>query len=290
MKKKEASQSAAIIAAHRAFESAKPPDKRICYDPYAEKLIGPGYTVVGKMDLPQQTALDLFCQAVPGFHEFFLARTRYIDDYLQEHLDQGLVQLVILGAGYDSRAYRFDVLKSRQVFEVDHAATLAVKKERVLEVFGELPDNVTYVPVDFQSQDLESCLVENGYDGARQTLFIWEGVTMYIDAFAVDKTLGMISLNTSRGSAVIFDYTLPEVIEGTEQSTEAKYWHLKAATSDEPLLFGIADKELENFLEKRGFTNVTQVSHTDFKAAYFKGQDRSSTPILSLAHARVNCE
>ena len=56
MKKKEASQSAAIIAAHRAFESAKPPDKRICYDPYAEKLIGPGYTVVGKMDLPQQTA------------------------------------------------------------------------------------------------------------------------------------------------------------------------------------------------------------------------------------------
>lgn len=103
MKENEASHSAAIIAAHRAFDSARPSAERICYDPYAEQLIGRGFTVVGKFDLPGETALELFNAVVPGFHEFFLARTRYIDDHLETGIKNGLEQLVILGAGLRHR-------------------------------------------------------------------------------------------------------------------------------------------------------------------------------------------
>ncbi len=101
MESQEASNSAAIIAAHRAFDSAKPPYERICYDPYAKQFAGPGFTVIGEVDMPEDQALELFNAIVPGFHEFFLARTRYIDDVLEKCLVNGIEQLVILGAGYD---------------------------------------------------------------------------------------------------------------------------------------------------------------------------------------------
>ena len=94
-----ASRSAAIIAAHRAMESAKPSDERICYDPYAEKLIPPNVTVIGETALPKEQALNLFKNFGPGFHEYFIARTRYIDDYLTSCIGKELQQLVILGAG-----------------------------------------------------------------------------------------------------------------------------------------------------------------------------------------------
>lgn len=149
MKKQEASNSTAIIVAHRAVDSAKPTAERICYDPYAEQFAGPGFTVIGEVDVPRETALDLFNDLVPGFHDFFIARTRYMDDVLERSLANGLQQLVILGAGYDSRAYRFKALKQRvRVFEVDHPATQEVKKTRVKDAFGELPGHVIYCTCD----------------------------------------------------------------------------------------------------------------------------------------------
>ena len=84
-----------------------------------------------------------------------VARERYIDDYLQSCIDDGLEQLVILGAGYDSRAYRFEKLKRVKVFEVDHPATQRVKVARLKEALGELPENVVFVPIDFTKETLE---------------------------------------------------------------------------------------------------------------------------------------
>jgi methyltransferase (TIGR00027 family) len=146
------------------------------------------------MDIPAETALELFNAVVPGFHEFFLARTRYIDDYLKAALEKGLEQLVILGVGYDSRAYRFEELKQQtRVFEVDPPATQQVKKERVQGLFKTLPGHVVYIPVDFQKETLTDSLIANGYDQGLKTLFLWEGVTMYIDAGPADAVLSFIA-------------------------------------------------------------------------------------------------
>lgn len=290
MKNQEPSRSAGIIAAHRAIESSRDDNQRICYDPFARDFLPLGYTVVGPYDIPEQEALARFKSIVPGFHEFFIARTRYIDDHLQRCIDDGLEQLVILGAGYDSRAYRFDALVRKiKVFEVDHPATQAVKKTKVLGRFKTLPAHVCYIPVDFSKEDFKSSLFASGYDRQLKTLFIWEGVTMYIDSDTVEQTLNFIANNVGDGSSLIFDYTYPEVIAGTSERKEAKEWLRITQGSDEPLVFGISQDNIEKFLIDRGFANVVSVSSEYFKTSYFTGvnQDRESTPVLSIASAKI---
>ena len=290
MKSQEPSRSAGIIAAHRAIESSRDESQRICYDPFARNFLPAGFTVIGPHDISEQEALALFKAIVPGFHEFFIARTRYIDDHLQACIDKGLEQLVILGAGYDSRAYRFDALVHQiKVFEVDHPATQEAKKTKVLERLKALPAHVSYIPVDFIKEDFQTGLFANGYDRQLKTLFIWEGVTMYVDSDTVEKTLDFIANNVGNGSSLIFDYTYPEVLAGTFERKEAKEWLRITQNSDEPLVFGISQDNIESFLATRGFSNVVSVSSEYFNAAYFTGvnQDRESTPVLSIAQAQI---
>jgi methyltransferase (TIGR00027 family) len=290
METMKASRSAGIIAAHRAIESSKKSEERICYDPFAGRFLPPGFTVIGESDIPEETALNLFKNLVPGFHEFFIARTRYIDDYLTKFINNGLEQLVILGAGFDSRAYRFDELKNNvKIFEVDHPATQSVKKEKLKEIFQMLPDHVTYVPVDFQKENLQSCLSENGYDRHLTTVFIWEGVTMYIDLEAIEETLLFVSQNTGKGSAVIFDYTYHEVVSGGYDRKEAREWLKITEKSAEPLLFGIRKSQTEKFLYERKFCNICNITSEYFNNTYFVGANagRESTPILAIAHAEI---
>ncbi len=284
MKKADASQSAAIIAAHRAIESKKPLGQRICFDPVAEKLIPPNTSVIGETDMPKETALLLFKQFVPGFHEYFIARTRYIDDYLAAFIKGGLQQLVILGAGYDSRAYRFDALKKIPVFEVDHPATQSVKKERLQRLFNPLPGHVRFVPVDLHTDDLGKGLFEKGYDKDLTCLFILEGVTMYLRREAVDQILAFIHDSSGPGSGVIFDFTSVEVVQGKALRPEAIAWRQKAMDLGEPLLFGIDFNALKGFLEKRGFSKIGMVTHADFKTAYFNHVEENATTILAIAH------
>lgn len=290
MKSQTASRSAGIIAAHRAIESSKSSNERVCYDPFARSFLPPKFTVIGETDFPENVALDLFKEIVPGFHEFFIARTRFIDDYLKGCIDKGIEQLVILGAGYDSRAYRFEGLKNRvKVFEVDHPATQTVKKERLKDTFHELPRYVTYVPVDFQKETLNEILPKKGYRSELKTLFIWEGVSMYVNSNAVSETLSFIS-ESSGEKSVVFDYTHPDVLDGSNRRKEAVEWLKITEKSDEPLLFGIGDDDVEQFLLDKGFSDIETITSDFFKENYFTGVNdgREATPILSIVHAQVN--
>lgn len=290
MEKSQPSRSAAIIAAHRAFESDRPAEERICYDPFARKFLPPGFTVIGPHNIPEAEGLKLFQQVVPGFHEFFLARTRYMDDTLRDCLDSGLEQLVILGAGYDSRAYRFEALKTDvRIFEVDHPATQSVKKEKLREIFKAQPGHVTFVPADFRADCLDACLVSAGYNTGLKTLFIWEGVTMYLEEERVIDTLSFMAKNSGKDSCVVFDFTHPEVLDGTCGRTEAAEWLKITQKSEEPLRFGIARDRIPRFLESLGFMDVETVSGEYFNTHYFTGPNRGreSTPILAVARART---
>ena len=109
----------------------------------------------------------------PGVIGFLTVRCRYIDDLLQECISSGIQQLVILGAGLDSRPYRFEALKGPvRTFEVDSPATQSAKLERLKSIFGTVPAQVTYVPIDFNSETLEK-LFDYGFDTHLKTFFIW---------------------------------------------------------------------------------------------------------------------
>src|SRR5207342_964916 len=131
----------------------------------------------------------LFERGLPGALGYFNARTRYFDDVLLEEARVGLEQLVILGAGFDSRSIRFsDALRTARVFEVDMPEVLALRTERF---FGsqQTTASATAVSIDFERDDLGETLREQGYVAAARTLFLWEGVTYYLPELAVKAVL-----------------------------------------------------------------------------------------------------
>ncbi len=217
-----------------------------------------------------------------------IARTRYFDDYLKRCIDDGIGQLAILGAGFDSRAYRFEALKEKvTVFEVDHPATQEEKKRRLKAHLGALPNHVVHVPVRFDREDLGEKLYENGYKNGVKTLFIWEGVTYYLPAEAVDDTLAFVANNSGKGSSIIFDYFPPSVAEGTSPLTEARNARELVRKYNEKLRFGIAEEDIEHFLETRGFHHVVNVNGHFCDRSYFTGanSNRKTSRMFLFVHA-----
>jgi methyltransferase (TIGR00027 family) len=137
------------------------------------------------------------------------ARTHHIDALLVDALSQGATQVVNLGAGFDSRAYRFrDRFPRVRFFELDLPATIAAKRERVVKIFGAVPDRVILVATDFNTRPLDAVLRDAGYDRTQRTFFIWEGVTMYLPEAANQSTLRFIRSGSGSGSSVVYDYVL----------------------------------------------------------------------------------
>jgi methyltransferase (TIGR00027 family) len=263
MKEKQSSITASGIAIVRAVESEKPEGVRICYDPYAVKFLNPLFYFINT---------GYAERSGPGVQGFLVARARFMDDILQDCLDQSLQQLVILGAGYDSRAYRFEQLTQEvRVFEVDHPTTQRVKINKVRKVFGKLTAHVSYVNIDFNTQTLEQRLPEYGYDERLNTLFIWEGVVMYLTQQAVDDTLSFICHHSPPSSQVIFDYIYTALLEGTVRHGEVSRMRRVRRFSGEGLTFAIPEGTVQEFLEKRGFTHVVDISSQDLHDRYFTG-------------------
>jgi methyltransferase (TIGR00027 family) len=276
----------------RAREMRKPAAERICHDPYAEHFLGPFFQTLRRYPLAGRFYSWIRELACPGLRGGILARTRYIDERLAAALAEGVEQLVILGAGYDSRAYRSVGPEDRvAVFEVDHPATQQAKIARVREVLRGIPDHVTFVPVDFCRDDLGRCLCAAGYQRDKKTLFIWEGVVYYLTADAVDASLSFVTGNSGPGSSIIFDYFPRSVIDGSCRTREARGLVRLVKRWGEPLLFGIEDREIAGFLSARGFPEFEVVSAAACKEAWFHGCNRSIRvpEFFRFVHARHFC-
>jgi methyltransferase (TIGR00027 family) len=268
MKEKQSSLTAAGIAVARAVESDKAQGVRICYDPYAVKFLNPWFYRFMRLFID----IGYAERTGAGVQGFLVARCRYIDDLVQLSLEEGLEQLVILGAGYDSRAYRFDGLKNGvKVFEVDHPATQRDKIKKVKAVFGELPSYVTYVGVDFNRDTLEERLKACGYDERKKTLFVWEGVVMYLSPEAVNLTLDFILQHSGAGSQVVFDYIYTALMDGSVKHGEVSRMRRVHRFSGEGLTFSIPEGKASDYLKERGFKNVKDVPSIALHDRYFIG-------------------
>jgi methyltransferase (TIGR00027 family) len=132
-------------------------------------------------------------------------RTTAIDVAVREAIAEGATQLVILGAGYDGRAWRLSELAGVKVFEVDHPATQRDKRARVTELPPAV-GNVTFVPVNFERDALGDALERAGHDRASPTCWIWEGVVMYLTHDAMRATLAAVAQRSAPGSTLIINY------------------------------------------------------------------------------------
>nr|WP_319373041.1 class I SAM-dependent methyltransferase [uncultured Methanobacterium sp.] len=272
------------IAMLRAYESSKPEDERICYDPYAIHFINPKILEYAAKHRNEANT------TVENNSGSIVARVRYFDDFVKKLIVNGLEQLVIFGAGYDTRAYRIEELKEKvKVFEVDHPGTQSFKMEKIKEIFDSIPEHVVFVPVDFEKETFSEKLFSKGYNPSLKTLFIMEGLLMYIPPKSVAETLSFIAENSGKGSAVIFDYFPESVVDGTDKLKIAQDIRNFAIQQGEPLQFGIKDGEFEEFLSTFGFSNIQNVTSVDYKKLYFHGknENRNVCELLYFAHATI---
>ena len=264
------SRTSIYVAAGRAI-GAREPDPSVRNPDYlAEKLLGDPAAL--NVDHPAVRALGLdYDKAmtdpeVIGIVRAMMVRTRFIDEALERAVAGGARQVAILGAGFDSHAYRCrDLLAGIKVFEIDRPVTQALKRQRVNDVLGGPPDNLTYVPIDFQHEDLRERLTRHGYDTTQRTFFILEGVTMYVPEEAVRATFGFVAAHPP-GSSVVFDFVSRPMVDFLASgnldtipvAARPGFQRFLNLIKDEPWLFGVpVDGEREFFagtgLELREF-------------------------------------
>lgn len=203
------------------------------------------------------------------------ARTKHIDNILQQAAADGIGQVVNLGAGYDTRAYRYrKAMPNVKFYEIDLPEMVAEKKRRLDKVLRYTPRYVGFVPVDFNKQSIPNELRKAGYDPGVKTLFIWEGVTMYISGQAVDSTLKFIATQSAPESSVVYDYMPLAIIQGdfTEHADMRglAFW---VRYRGEPFTFGIPEGEGAAYVEARGLEVLSDIGAEDMGARYLTRSD-----------------
>jgi methyltransferase (TIGR00027 family) len=290
MRSGKASWTAEITAVFRATESIRPIQERLLHDSYAANFLRPSLRLILRNRLLTKFALWFAIERrFPGATDTIVSRIRFVDDCLINSINDGIEQLVVLGAGYDSRAYRFNELKNKHVFEVDHPNTQKLKKRKISQIFGYLPSHVVFVPVDFEKDKLISKLFEAGYSRNLKTLFIWEGVCEYLTPNAVNELLFVVSGNSCEGSSIVFDYLFQSMIDRSSGSMLAEKMLNFQAKKGEPFIFGLPEKNPEHFIMVKGFSMVKNVTAAKIKRMYFMWNVESSEIAPFLGAHTCNC-
>lgn len=265
-------------AATKMVELYIPENQRLFEDPYLVKLLPWGWRLVFRLAfLPglRQAVLALRERRMPGSLGSILCRTRYIDDVLKESLEAGLDQVVILGAGFDTRPYRIPGIEGVRVFEVDLPGTRALKLRRLAKVLGSVPPHVTLIGMDFDREDLAEKLAAAGFQQGLRNLFIWEGVTQYLTPDAVAGTLKFVARYSGPGSTIVFTYIPRGLIDGTDRPEWMDSLLKFAKMAGSPIIFGLDPDDLGKTLAEYGLALVSDVGAGDYQERYLKPLDRT---------------
>jgi methyltransferase (TIGR00027 family) len=281
------SQTAESVCALRAA-AARHPDPKIRNPDYlAERFVDEGFWRASPFrDDPARARHN------PNYF-YVNARTHHMDALLVEALAQGATQVVNLGAGFDSRAYRFrDRFPRARFFELDLPAMIAAKRERVAKIFGAVPDRVVLVATDFTTRPLDRVLGDAGYDRGQRTFFIWEGVTMYLPEAANLGTLRFIRSGSAPGSAVVYDYVLDAALRpGGGGIFGARTTAAYVASVGEPFVTGWSQSQAAAIATREGLVVLSDLGPTELTARYLTGADGQPDGMMGefqrIIHVRV---
>lgn len=214
-----------------------------------------------------------------GLVDHLALRTRAIDSTLLAAIEHGIDQVVILGAGLDTRAHRLEVLHDAHVFEIDHPNSQRQKRAHAATV-PVLAAALTYVPVDFSRDSLGSALAKHGHDGSRPTFWIWEGVVPYLDASAVTETLRTLHEHSARYSELALTY-VPSTLGALKYAGPAIALGMRAI--GEPLRFVVNRDEMARLLTQTAFHLVSDTDTRDWRDQH----GTRSTVGLDVAYERL---
>lgn len=279
-----ASRTAEFIAMYRAFETCEPRRPPLFRDPYAVGFLSRRLALLVRASrVPVvRTWLERYADhRSPGSRTSAIARTAYIDDAVRAAVAGRIDQLVILGAGFDCRAHRMPELAGMPIYEVDRGDTQAVKRARVPDHPG-----VRYVAVDFLHDDVGSSLAAAGWDPARPSLFVWEGVTGYLTEVAVVKMLDWIG-TTAPGSRVVFTYLHAGLLDGTTPFPGGERVIDNVRRLGEPWRFGLRPEAVAGFVAASGLALRDNLGADEYRRRYLGDAVAPGYGFYRLALAEV---
>jgi methyltransferase (TIGR00027 family) len=248
-------------AAHQLLD-----DPIVFRDPLALRILGPAESAAIRAE-PRRFEGTLYAAYLRAF---LAVRSRVAEDTLRDLVRGGVEQYLVLGAGLDTSAYRepYDGHGVR-AFEVDHPATQEWKRQCLAAAAIPIPESLTFVPVNFERQDLESELLRAGVRQDRATFCSWLGVTPYLGRAAIDATLQTVASFCRTGGGIVFDYPVPPETLGLRERAVFEAMAARVRAVGEEWRTSLAPDPLMEQLRELGFTDVTDLRGDDLNARYF---------------------
>jgi methyltransferase (TIGR00027 family) len=244
-------------AAHQLYDSYP----LVFDDPIAVPILGPEF-------LPEveRTQFKRHKPHSVALRAFMVARSRYAEDLLAGAVARGVTQYVLLGAGLDTFAYR-NPFSQLHVFEVDHPATQQWKHDLLAANSIPIPSSLTYVPVDFEHQQLATQLAAAGFDPRRPAFFAWLGVVPYLTSAAFRATLALVASSAPR-SGVVMDYGQPRSALPYLEQLAHDSLASRVQLAGEPFQLFFTPPEMA--AELTAFHNIEDLGSLELNERYFR--------------------
>jgi len=260
-----------------AIEQNFPQEERIINDTLAPKLYSGAdrfWIQLTKISVFRNLIVGLTEKLLPGGWSCFLVRKRYIDEHLLEAVGNREVEAVVnLGAGFDTRLYRFEALRNIPCWEVDQPINIAAKESVLKSALKTVPENVTLTGINFVEQEIGELLKQSGYQAGAKTFFVWEAVSQYLNDAAVKKVFDFFA-KAPAGSQLVFTYIPRDFIDGTNLYNQEKFYK-RVVLKDKIWQFGFDPTTLGELLGRIGWKLVKDLGYTELSDRYVKPTGRN---------------
>ncbi len=293
MAERTRNERASSTAGYTCFSRAcatREKDERLRGPDYMAEIFLPAFAKV-ILNVPVLRKAFMSKVAPSGIYEYVIARTKLLDEFFLDGLANRVCQVVILGAGMDTRALRFaSKNQGTKIIELDIKKTQYPKIGILNRKKVKLPDELVFASIDFNEQSLSDVLMDAGYQMNQQCLFLWEGVTMYLNSDAVDNTLAFIRESSQKGSRVTFDYIFASVLRQENKFYGEKEIFDTVSQAGEGWTFGLEQGEIEGYLTERGFKMISHYTPAELEGRYFQAGDGSIIRRINGTHCIVQAE
>ena len=225
-----------------------------------------------------------------GIYEYVIARTKFIDDIFSKALTDDFYQILLFGAGFDSRGIRLtDINNITKIFELDIQATITDKlkqyKKRKID-----PGKVKYVIIDFNNEKIDKKLIMSGFQFNQKTLYILEGITMYLNGSTIDEDFKFIKESAGEGSRVVFDFIYQSVLEEKNLFYGEQEIYQRIKKTGEGWTFGIPKNEIEIFLKRWGLELIEQLDSPKLEKIYFEDRNGKIVGKINGTHCIIHAK
>ena len=259
-----------------AIEQNFPEEQRIIDDALAPELYAGAnrfWIQITKIPVIRNWLVGLTERFLAGGWSCFLLRKRYIDEHLLRAVSKKEVEAVVnLGAGFDTRFYRFESLRDIPCWEVDQPITIDAKEEALSRAINPMPENVTLTRINFVGQNVAEQMQQSGYEEGVRTFFIWEAVSQYLDEAAVADVFNFFS-KAPAGSQLAFTYVVKDFIEGANLFNQ-KMFYKRVVLKDKLWHFGFDPDELNAFLSNHGWKLIEDLGYAELDERFVKPTGR----------------